>query len=65
MLYGSCVCQFIEVLWRHMPSHNLNNIDSDSGLMPVQCQDILLTIADLLSIRTLGINCGEIWIKLL
>ena len=32
--------------------------------MPVQCQAIIWTNADLLSIGTLGINFSEIWIKI-
>ena len=36
---------------------------SDNGLLPVWCQIITWTNTDLLSIRPLGTNFSEIWIK--
>ena len=53
-----------EVEWRIYASVNQVTIGPDNGLSPNRHQAIIWTNADLLSIRTLGINFSEILIEM-
>ena len=56
--------ELIEVEWHIFALVTYGNIGSDNGLLPVQCQAIILTNADLLSTGPLRINFNEILIKI-
>ena len=63
--------KWCKACWNRMPPTTVRKhaadwiiINSDNGLAPVRCQAISLTNADLLSIWPVGINFGEILIKI-
>ena len=64
-----CFCSFTYSTHQGWVTHicvsNLNIIGSDNGLMPGQCQAIILTNAAILLIETLGTNLSDISVEVL